>query len=74
MPQRTLEVLGLNDPYTPPTITSTPGPTGAEWWRSAVISQVYPRSFVDSDGDGVGDLPGIINRLSYLARLGVDAV
>jgi len=44
------------------------------WWRSAVIYQVYPRSFADSDGDGVGDLPGITSRLPYLAELGVDAI
>jgi alpha-glucosidase len=44
------------------------------WWRHAVIYQVYPRSWADSDGDGVGDLPGISDRLEYLARLGVDAV
>ncbi|MFF5290294.1 glycoside hydrolase family 13 protein [Paractinoplanes globisporus] len=44
------------------------------WWRDAVIYQVYPRSFADSDGDGVGDLPGVIAHLPYLARLGVDAI
>jgi alpha-glucosidase len=44
------------------------------WWQSGVIYQVYPRSFQDSDGDGVGDLPGVIGRLDYLAWLGVDAV
>jgi alpha-glucosidase len=44
------------------------------WWRDAVIYQIYPRSFADSDGDGVGDLPGITTRLSHLADLGVDAV
>ena len=44
------------------------------WWRTAVIYQVYPRSFADSDGDGVGDLPGITSRLTSLAALGVDAV
>ena len=44
------------------------------WWRDAVIYQVYPRSFADSDGDGMGDLPGVISRLPYLADLGVDAV
>lgn len=45
-----------------------------EWWRSAVIYQVYPRSFSDSNGDGLGDLPGITARLDSLAALGVDAV
>ena len=46
----------------------------ALWWRGAVIYQIYPRSFLDSDGDGVGDLPGIIDRLDYVASLGVDAI
>jgi len=46
----------------------------AEWWRSAVIYQVYPRSFADSNGDGMGDLPGITSRLESLASLGVDAI
>jgi alpha-glucosidase len=45
-----------------------------EWWRGAVIYQVYPRSFQDSNGDGVGDLLGIVERLPYVAGLGVDAV
>jgi alpha-glucosidase len=44
------------------------------WWRSAVIYQIYPRSFADGNGDGVGDLAGIRARLRYLAELGVDAV
>lgn len=47
---------------------------GHEWWRSAVIYQIYPRSFADSNGDGIGDLPGINARLPKLAELGVDAV
>ena len=44
------------------------------WWRGAVIYQIYPRSFQDSDGDGVGDLPGILRRLDHVADLGADAV
>jgi alpha-glucosidase len=44
------------------------------WWRDGVIYQIYPRSFADSDGDGLGDLQGIISHLDYLAELGVDAI
>jgi len=46
----------------------------SDWWRGSVTYQVYPRSFQDSNGDGIGDLPGITARLPYLAGLGVDAV
>ena len=49
-------------------------PTGADWWRGAVIYQVYPRSFADTNGDGVGDLAGITAHLHHIASLGVDAV
>ncbi|NOX82379.1 MAG: alpha-glucosidase, partial [Alphaproteobacteria bacterium] len=45
-----------------------------DWWRGAVIYQIYPRSFRDSSGDGVGDLTGVLNGLDYVATLGVDAV
>ncbi len=45
-----------------------------DWWRGAVIYQIYPRSFQDSNGDGIGDLPGITQRLPYVASLGVDAI
>ncbi len=45
-----------------------------DWWRGAVIYQIYPRSFQDSNGDGVGDLAGIVQRLPYIASLGVDAI
>lgn len=45
-----------------------------DWWRTAVVYQVYPRSFADSDGDGIGDLRGLIARLDYLGELGVDAL
>jgi len=48
--------------------------TDSTWWRGAVIYQIYPRSFLDTNGDGVGDLPGIIERLDYVASLGVDAI
>lgn len=58
-----MESMGLNDQMSP-----------QEWWRHAVTYQVYPRSFADGNGDGVGDLPGITSRLPYLADLGVDAI
>ncbi len=45
-----------------------------EWWRGAVIYQIYPRSFQDDNGDGIGDLPGITRRLDHVAGLGVDAI
>ncbi|CAN7233703.1 alpha-glucosidase [Arthrobacter sp. LjRoot78] len=50
-------------------VTTDPG-----WFHKAVVYQIYPRSFADSDGDGVGDLPGIISKLDYLQKLGVDVV
>jgi alpha-glucosidase len=58
---------------TPPTIepNQTDGP---EWWRHAVIYEIYPRSFQDSDGDGIGDIKGIASRLDYLHDLGIDAI
>jgi oligo-1,6-glucosidase len=47
---------------------------GDEWWRSAVVYQIYPRSFADADGDGMGDLRGVLSRLDHLAELGVDVI
>src|ERR1700722_13612655 len=47
---------------------------GPPWWKSGVLYQIYPRSFADSDGDGVGDLPGIIGRLDHLQWLGVNGI
>ncbi|WP_371416843.1 alpha-amylase family glycosyl hydrolase [Sphingosinicella sp. BN140058] len=49
-------------------------PDASEWWRGAVIYQIYPRSFADSNGDGVGDLPGVTARLDHVASLGADAI
>ena len=53
---------------------SSPPAADADWWRQAVVYQIYPRSFADSDGDGLGDIRGIISRIPYLASLGIDAV
>lgn len=61
-------ILPTHEPHL---TTTTPG---TEWWRSAVIYQVYPRSFADATGDGMGDLAGIMKRLPSLVALGVDAV
>ena len=48
--------------------------TDQPWWHDMVLYQIYPRSFQDSNGDGIGDLPGIVQRLDHLRRLGVDAI
>ncbi|HKS00053.1 MAG TPA: alpha-amylase family glycosyl hydrolase, partial [Arthrobacter sp.] len=53
---------------------STPASETAAWWAHAVVYQIYPRSFSDGNGDGMGDLPGVTARLPYLEQLGVDAV
>ncbi|AKM11427.1 alpha-amylase family glycosyl hydrolase [Croceicoccus naphthovorans] len=55
-------------------MTRTPGANDFPWWRGAVIYQVYPRSFADSTGNGVGDIAGLTGKLDYIASLGVDAI
>ena len=63
-----------NPPPAPDSGVEPPTPARHLWWQSGVVYQIYPRSFMDSNGDGIGDLPGIIERLDYLSWLGVDAV
>ncbi len=53
---------------------AAPDTAARPWWKGAAIYQVYPRSFLDANGDGIGDLPGVTQRLEYIARLGVDAL
>src|SRR6201994_1086992 len=64
-------------PHSTATQTSTPKLINGyepEWWKEAVVYQIYPRSFQDSNGDGVGDLKGITSRLDYLQQLGVNVI
>ncbi|MGT2465390.1 alpha-amylase family glycosyl hydrolase [Mesorhizobium atlanticum] len=65
--QSALKATSRPDPAPDPAIDR-------DWWRGAVIYQIYPRSYQDSNGDGIGDLKGIVQRLPYIASLGVDAI
>lgn len=55
-------------------MTASADSAGAKWWKSAVVFQIYPSSYLDTTGNGLGDLPGILSKLDYIAGLGVDAV
>ena len=48
--------------------------TATKWWRGAVLYQIYPRSFMDASGDGIGDLKGVTSKLDYVKQLGVDGI
>ena len=72
--RKRLHYTGRMTSTSPQTAVRHESNPGAEWWRTAVIYQIYPRSFADASGDGIGDLPGITSRLEHLSKLGVDAV
>jgi len=55
-------------------MTQAASASSAPWWKSGIVYQIYPRSFMDSNGDGIGDLRGIADRLDYLVWLGIDAI
>ncbi len=73
MPIETIEHLCNLLSYTPERVITT-DEVNPKWWKESVIYQIYPRSFMDSDGDGIGDLQGIISKLDYLKDLGVDVL
>ena len=69
----------MNTSTQPPVTAAAPNTRdvdrrGEEWWKEAVVYQIYPRSFADGNGDGVGDLAGLVSHLDYLAWLGVDVI
>ncbi len=69
-----LTAIGQATAAKPESKTSVAASTERDWWKNAVIYEIYPRSFQDSNGDGIGDLNGITERLDYLKQLGVDAI
>ncbi|MFQ4150020.1 glycoside hydrolase family 13 protein [Arthrobacter sp. LAPM80] len=64
----------MTAPASAPATKSDAVHPGAAWWRQAAVYQIYPRSFSDANGDGMGDLPGVTARMGYLAELGIDAI
>lgn len=72
-PSTTPETATTSPPAAGPSITK-PTANQPDWWKETVVYQLYPRSFQDSNGDGVGDLKGIISRLDYLKSIGVGTV
>jgi alpha-glucosidase len=70
----TVEIRPMRSARTTRPVSDPGRPSDAEWWRHAVVYQIYPRSFADADGNGLGDLRGVISRIPYLASLGIDAV
>ena len=66
-------VVAADAPVAPPVVSQL-DPADTTWWKSAVFYQIYPRSFSDVSGDGVGDLAGVIDKLGYLELLGIDAI
>lgn len=67
-------LAACNAPSNPASVQSNPDPLNKKWWKEAVVYQIYPRSFQDSDGDGIGDLKGLTSRLDYVKSLGIDIV
>src|SRR4029077_1676352 len=67
-------VVGFSCKQKPTEESKKEVPAERKWWKEAVVYQIYPRSFKDSDGDGIGDLKGISSKLDYIKRLGIDAV
>lgn len=70
----TMSEISKTEASGPGRLRDARGDNDRDWWRGAVIYQIYPRSFADSNGDGIGDLRGITARLDYVAGLGVDAI
>ncbi|HAZ22919.1 MAG TPA: alpha-glucosidase, partial [Firmicutes bacterium] len=69
-----LNLLNIEDHDVASALSRQRAPVRPVWWKEALVYQIYPRSFKDSNGDGIGDLNGILEKLDYLADLGVDVI